>query len=150
MDDSLGFPYFRLLNIWWFPSLKIKNGDSLTWKLPHFHFMFLIDMKFRSKLLEMCLWKMYHFSILISTNVYKEKINKYIYIYIYSCFEKKRKHEKCVYTFQQLVFFQILRYEKYVWKMIPWFSCTRWSILVIIGRSTGPDFYHIFEVPKNI
>ena len=61
LNDSLGFPYYRLINIWWFPSflyLKIKKcRDSLTWKyinmedLPNFHFMFLIDMKFISKLL---------------------------------------------------------------------------------------------------
>ena len=39
-------------------------------KLPHFHFMFLIDMKFISKFLQMCLWKIYHFPILISTKIF--------------------------------------------------------------------------------
>ena len=36
LDDSLGFPYYRLFNIWRYPSfpyLKIKKfRDSLTWK----------------------------------------------------------------------------------------------------------------------
>ena len=38
---------------------------------------FLIDMKFISKLLEMFLWKIYHFPILIFTNLY----TKYLLIF---------------------------------------------------------------------
>ena len=38
---SLGFPYYRLINIEWFPSLKIKKfGHSLTWKWKNIEFPF--------------------------------------------------------------------------------------------------------------
>ena len=50
LDDSLGFPYYRLFNIWRFPSfpyLKIKrNGDSLTWNLKNRGFPYLKIHKF--------------------------------------------------------------------------------------------------------
>ena len=86
LDGSLGVPYYRPFNIWLFPFLKIekfrdpsltikKLRDSTTWKyihmedLPNFYFMFLIDVKFISKLLEMRFMEMYHFSILVSTRL---------------------------------------------------------------------------------
>ena len=80
------FPPFA----WWgFPYLKIKTFSwrLVSWFQKCFMFQnifgtyyqisiscFLIDMEFISKLLEMFLWKSYHFPILIFTILYNEYI----------------------------------------------------------------------------
>ena len=53
--------------------------------------------------------------------------------------------------FKEIEKILILRYENIIGvKDDSIISCIFRIILVIIGRSMGPDFYQIFEVPKNI
>ena len=53
--------------------------------------------------------------------------------------------------FPKLWGFQILRYPKFIFaKDVPILFLYFLAILVIVGRSTGPDFDQIFEVPEII
>ena len=157
LDDFLSFPYDRLINIWWFPSfpyLKIqKFGVSLTWKwkklgnLPNSYFMFLIDMKFISKLLQMFIMESLSFSILSSTKLFWK------YVLELQQKEKRNKKQKTWYighTFSKFFIFES-HIDKY--NIFPGWShifLYFWSILVIIRRATGPDFDKNFEVPEII
>ena len=71
-----GIPLLENKKVWGFPYLKIEM-------LPNFHSMFLIDVKFISKLLEMFSWEFYHFPILISTKLLTNTNTQYLYIKVF-------------------------------------------------------------------
>ena len=108
--------------------------------------MFLIDMKFISKFSEMFLWR-----IIISDPHLHEIIVKVCTRIFTNRTNERRKTTVLVASknFRTLSNFLILRYE-IVLKMIPYFLVRFKSILVIVGRSTGPHFDKMFEVPEII
>ena len=116
LDDSLPSPYYRLITVIWLPFLKIeKFRDTPTWKyinvedLPNYILWFLIDMKFKSKFLQMFVWTMYTLR-----NIYSDIFSKK------KCNSGKLKTIKTKQNFQKwwvrlskkhVSNFQILRYE---------------------------------------
>ena len=142
----LGFPFYRLFNIRWFPSLKIKKfGDSLTWKKwPHFHFMFCARYEIHIQ------------AFLCFINGKLSFSDPHLHKIVFKiCTHKSNKHLTDMvlrtYTFRRFSIAWVPDWQQlYLSRMIPSFSCIFWNILVIVKRSTGPDFDKKIEVPEII
>ena len=177
LNDSLGYPYYRLINVGWYlpspyyrlinvlwlPFLKIKKFRVPSLKIRKFRVIscscFLIDMKFISKLLSCLVMENVAF---FNPHLHKTYFsNIYIYIFIFTICSKnmffenpKKIKQKVGLPFKKTKIFKLsdsqISKNNMFWKMNPYFSCIRWAILVIVRRSPGPDFDQIFEVPEII
>ena len=156
MDDSLGFPYYRLFYIWWFSFLKIKNGDSLIWKyihledLPNWYFMFFDRYEIHIQAF------LYFINGKLIICQSSSPQNYFKNMYSKSPQTKKRTiHNKNIvprsYIFPKRIDFVESQIDAKICSQDDSIlSCIFWSIVVIDRRSTGPDFDKIFEVPEII
>ena len=131
LDDSLGYHYYRLFNVRWFPFLRIKKF-TLTWKeiiledLPNFHFMVFDIYEIHIQAFLYFINGNYHLSILISTTLFWEIYIQNVYIKIVS---KKQIWsrlsellEHTILTFAKIINFQavpifILDFVKVSWPL---------------------------------
>ena len=133
MPPPGGFPYFRLINIRWFRSLKMEKFLGFT-KFP---FQVFDRYEIHIQAFGDSIYAFLHFSILIFTTLYKTYIH----------------NKKTVPMPFRKVWFSKYS-DSHIWKIntfkdVPIFSYIVWSILVINTGSTGPDLVD-FLVDPNI
>ena len=80
MDDSLPFPFYRLINIGWFPCLEIKQFSWLT----NVHFMLFDRYEIHIQALLEFINGNFSFSILISTKICSEINTRIVYMKLLS------------------------------------------------------------------
>ena len=113
-------PYFRLINVGWFPCLKIKKFVGFN----KFHFMFFDRYEIHILAFgDVFWWKSYHVPILISTKLYQK---------MYSLFSQKiGKWDKPVHRLSTIfVFFDVHTYKHNIFPGGSQIFLYCWSILV--------------------